>query len=170
MKSRECTLTQALRELIDHRDPHERCKGTPTGLSPMASTTSVSTADFPRGRRVCVRQDQSVGPAGTRIKVLEPAGHPSGGSHTASTSESVSAANTRSGEALMTRTAVSVRLIADAPVALIDHARAERPSLDQVQPNVFGDRRQERRAATHNDRIAEHAQLIDQARASRALP
>jgi len=58
------------------------------------------------GRRVRVRQDQSVGPAGTRIEVLEPAGHPSGGSHTASASEPVSAANTRSGEALMTRTAV----------------------------------------------------------------
>src|ERR1035437_3187275 len=85
-----------------------------------------------RGRRVRVRQDQSVGPAGTRIEVLEPAGHPSGGSHTASASESVSAANTRSGEALMARTAVSVRLIAGAPVALVDHARAERPGLDQV--------------------------------------
>jgi len=36
------------------------------------------------------------------------------------------------GEALMTRTAVSVRLIAGAPVALVDHARAERPGLDQV--------------------------------------
>ena len=98
----------------------------------MASTTSESTADFPRGRRVRVRQDQSVGPAGTRIEVLEPAGHPSGGSHTARASESVSAANTRSGEALMTRTAVSVRLTAGAPVALVDHARAERPRLDQV--------------------------------------
>jgi hypothetical protein len=98
----------------------------------MASTTSESTADFPRGRRVRVRQDQSVGPAGTGIEVLEPAGHPSGGSHTSSASESVSAANTRSGEALMTRTAVSVRVIAGAPVALVDHARAERPGLDQV--------------------------------------
>ena len=48
----------------------------------------------------------------------------------------------------MTRTAVSVRLIAGAPVALIDHVRAERPGLDQVQRDVFGDRRQERRAAT----------------------
>src|SRR5215207_414854 len=37
------------------------------------------------------------------------------------------------GEALMTRTAVSVRLIAGAPVALVDHARAEGPGLDQVQ-------------------------------------
>jgi hypothetical protein len=64
-------------------------------------------------------------------EVLEPAGHPSGGSHTASASELVSAANTRSGAALMTRTAVSV-LIAGAPVALVDHARAERPGLDQV--------------------------------------
>jgi hypothetical protein len=98
----------------------------------MASTTSESTPDFPRGRRVRVRQDQSVGPAGTRIEVLEPAGHPSGGSHTASASKSVGAANARSGEALMTRTAVSVRLIAGAPVALIDHPRAERPGLDQV--------------------------------------
>jgi hypothetical protein len=87
----------------------------------MASTTSESTADFPRGRRVRVRQDQSVGPAGTRIEVLEPAGHPSGASYEASASESVSAANTRSGEALMTRTAVSVRLIARPPVPLIDH-------------------------------------------------
>jgi len=92
----------------------------------LASTTSESTADFPRGRRVRVRQDQSVGPAGTRIEALEPAGHPPGGRHTAS------AANTRSGKALMTRTAVSVRLIAGAPVALVDHARAERPGLDQV--------------------------------------
>jgi hypothetical protein len=58
----------------------------------------------------------------------------------ASASESVGAANTRSGEALMTQTAVSVRLIADAPVALIDHPRAERPGLDQVQRDVFGDR------------------------------
>jgi hypothetical protein len=97
----------------------------------MASTTSQSTAHFPRGRRVRVRQDQSIGPAGTPIEVLEPAGHPSGGSHTAIASESVSAANTRSGEALMTRT-VSVRLIAGAPVALVDHTRAERPGLDQV--------------------------------------
>src|SRR5215207_6020374 len=133
----------------------------------MASTTSESTADFPRGRRVRVRQDQSVGPAGTRIEVLEPAGHPSGGSHTASASAPVSAANTRSGEALMTQTAVSVRLIADAPVALIDHMGAERPGLDQVQPNVFDDRRQERRAATDNDRIAEHTQLVDEAKLDR---
>ncbi|MDF2746826.1 MAG: hypothetical protein K0S98_1111 [Propionibacteriaceae bacterium] len=57
------------------------------------------------------------------------AGHPSGGSHTASASESVSAANTRSGGALMTRTAVSVRLIAGAPEALVDHARADPPPL-----------------------------------------
>src|SRR2546426_6527066 len=133
----------------------------------MASTTSESTADFPRGRRVRVRQDQSVGPAGTRIEVLEPAGHPSGGSHTASASESPSAANTRSGEALMTRTAVSVRLIAGAPVPLVDHARAERLGLDQVEPKVFGDRRQEGRAATDDDRIAEHAQLVDEAELDR---
>jgi hypothetical protein len=101
------------------------------------------------------------------VEVLEPAGHPSGGSHTASASESVSAANTRSGEVLMTRMAVSVRLIAGAPVALIDHARAERPGLDQVQRDVFGDRRQERRAATEDDRIAEHAQLVDEAELDR---
>src|SRR5205807_2946722 len=129
----------------------------------MASTKSESTTDFPRGRRVRVRQDQSVGPAGTRIEVLEPAGRPSGGSQPASASESASAANTRSGEALMTRTAVSVRLIAGSPVALVDHARAERPGLDQVQGEVFGDRRQERRAATDDDRIPEYAQLVDEA-------
>ena len=75
----------------------------------MASTTSESTADFPRGGRVGLRQDHSVGPAGTRIEVLEPAGHPSGGSHMASTSESVGAANTRSGEALMTPAARPVQ-------------------------------------------------------------
>ena len=46
-----------------------------------------------------------------------------------------------------------------APVALVDHARAERPGLDQLQRDVFGDRRQERRAATDEDRIAEQAQL-----------
>ena len=97
----------------------------------MASTTSESTADFLRGRRVRVRQDQSVGPAGTRLEVLEPAGHPSGGSHAASASQPVSAASTQSGEALMTRTTVSVRLIAGVPVALVDHAGAERPGLDQ---------------------------------------
>ena len=34
----------------------------------------------------------------------------------------------------MIRTAVSVRLIAGAPVALVDHARAERPGLDQIEP------------------------------------
>src|SRR5919206_2217786 len=72
-----------------------------------------------------------------------------------------------SGEARMTRTAVSVRLLAGAPVALVDHPRAERPGLDQVQRDVFADRRQERRAATDNDRIAEHAQLVDEAELDR---
>src|SRR4051812_32369921 len=62
----------------------------------------------------------------------------------------------------MTRTGVSVRRIAGAPVALVDHARAERPGLDQVQRDVFSDRRQEWRAATDDDRIAEHAQLVDE--------
>lgn len=55
----------------------------------------------------------SQGPETTSVN--EPAGHPSGGSHTASALGSVSAANTRSGEALMTRAAVSARLIAGAP-------------------------------------------------------
>jgi len=41
--------------------------------------------------------------------------------------------------------------------------RAERPGLDQVERDVFGDRRQERRPATDDDRIAEHAQLVDKA-------
>src|SRR5213595_927975 len=67
----------------------------------------------------------------------------------------------------MIRTAASVRLIAGAPVALVDHARAERPGLDQVQRDVFGDRRQERRAATDDDRITEHAQLVDEAELDR---
>src|SRR3954469_17618935 len=62
----------------------------------------------------------------------------------------------------MTGTALSARLIAAAPVALVDHARAERPGLDQVQRNVFGDRRQERRAAPDKHRVAEDAQLVDE--------
>jgi hypothetical protein len=48
----------------------------------MASTTPQSTADFPRVRRVRVRQDLSVGSAGRRIEVLEAAAHRSVGSHT----------------------------------------------------------------------------------------
>src|SRR5206468_6691729 len=67
----------------------------------------------------------------------------------------------------MTRTAVSVRLVAGAPVALVDHTRAECPGFDQIQRDVFGDRRQERRAATDDDRIAEHAQLIDESELDR---
>ena len=63
--------------------------------------------------------------------------------------------------------AVSVRRIAGAPVALVDHARTERPGLDQVQRDAFGDRRQERRAATDDDRIAEQAQLVDEAKLDR---
>src|SRR5204863_5862565 len=65
------------------------------------------------------------------------------------------------------RTAGAARLIAGAPVALVDYARAERPRLDEVQRDVFGDRRQERRAATDDDRIAEHAQLVDEAELDR---
>ena len=56
---------------------------------------------------------------------------------------------------------VSVHVPTDAPVALVDHPRAERPGLDQLQRDVLGDRREERRAATDDDRMAEHAQLID---------
>src|SRR5215218_4385889 len=55
----------------------------------------------------------------------------------------------------------------DSLVALVDHARAERPGLDQVQSNVFGDRRQVRRAAADDDRISEHAQLVDEAELDR---
>src|SRR5438477_12135628 len=62
---------------------------------------------------------------------------------------------------------VSAHVTADAPVALVDHARAERPGLDQLQRDVLGDRRQERRAATDDDRMAEHAQLIDEAELDR---
>ena len=67
----------------------------------------------------------------------------------------------------MTPTAVSVRLITGAPVALVDHARAECPGLDQVQRDILGDRRQERRAATDDDRVAKHAQLVDEAELDR---
>src|SRR5215213_6233696 len=65
------------------------------------------------------------------------------------------------------RPAVSVRLIAGAPVALVDNARAERPGLDQVQRDVVGDGWQERRATTNDDRVAEHAQLVDEAELDR---
>ena len=51
--------------------------------------------------------------------------------------------------------------------ALVDHARAECPGLDQVQRDVFGNRRQERRATADDDRIAEHAQLADEAELDR---
>src|SRR3954452_5774232 len=57
--------------------------------------------------------------------------------------------------------AVSVRSVADAPVALQDHLRAERPGLDEVERYVLGDRRQERGAAADDDRAAVHAQLVD---------
>jgi hypothetical protein len=63
---------------------------------------------------------------------------------------------------------VSVRVIAGAPAALVDHARAEGPGLDQLERDVFGDRRQERRTATDDDRIAEQAQLVDEAPEPRA--
>jgi hypothetical protein len=62
---------------------------------------------------------------------------------------------------------VSLRLIAGAPGALVDHARAERPGLDQVQRDVVGDGWQERRAATDDDRVAEHGQLVDEAELDR---
>src|SRR5918994_7166898 len=62
---------------------------------------------------------------------------------------------------------VSVRVIADASEALVDHARAERPDLDQVERDVFGDRRQERRAAPDEDRVAKDAQLVYEAELDR---
>src|SRR4051794_199345 len=52
-------------------------------------------------------------------------------------------------------------------VALVDHARAERPGLDQLQRDVVGDGWQERCAATDGDRVAEHAQLVDEAELDR---
>src|ERR687893_993782 len=57
----------------------------------------------------------------------------------------------------------SVRVLADALVALVDHARAEGPGFDQIKRDVFYDRRQERRAATDHNGIAEHAQFVDEA-------
>jgi predicted kinase len=62
---------------------------------------------------------------------------------------------------------VSVRLVAGAPVALKEDPRAERLGLDQVERDLFGDRREKRRAATDDDRVAEHAQLVDQAELNR---
>jgi hypothetical protein len=102
------------------------------------------------------------GPAGTCIEALEPAGHPVRRQAYGTRVGVDQRGETAAGEALMTRTAVSVRLSAGAPVALVDHARAERPGLDQIQRDVFGDRRQEPRAATDDDRIAEEAQLVDE--------
>src|SRR5947209_16558051 len=61
----------------------------------------------------------------------------------------------------------SVDVSANSPVALIDHARAERPGLDQLQLDVRRNRREERRAAADDDRMAEYAQLIDQAELDR---
>src|SRR5215212_258523 len=55
----------------------------------------------------------------------------------------------------------------DSLVALVDHARAERPGLDEVERNVLGDRRQERRAAADEDRVAKDAQLVDEAELDR---
>ena len=87
---------------------------------PRVNHVGVGGGRSARGRCVRVGQDKSVGPAGTLIEVLDRPVIPSRGGHTAGASGSVSAANARSGEALMTRTAVSVRLIAGAPVALVD--------------------------------------------------
>jgi hypothetical protein len=64
--------------------------------------------------------------------------------------------------------AVSARLIAGASVALVDHARAERPGLDQVERNVLSDRQQERRAAADEDRVAEDVQLVDEGELDRS--
>jgi hypothetical protein len=61
----------------------------------------------------------------------------------------------------------SVRLVAGAPLALVDHARGERPGLAQLQRDVLGDRREKRRAAADHDRIAEYAQLVDEAELDR---
>ena len=69
--------------------------------------------------------------------------------------------------AVIAERAASIRLVPGAPVALVDHARAERLGLDQVQRDVVGDRWQERRAATDDDRVAEHAQLVDEAELDR---
>src|SRR3954447_3959470 len=65
------------------------------------------------------------------------------------------------------RPALSLRLIAGAPVALVGHARAEGPGLDQLQRDVVGDGWQERRATTDDDGIAKHAELVDEAELDR---
>src|SRR4051812_50036293 len=65
------------------------------------------------------------------------------------------------------RPAASLGLSAGAAVALVDHPRAERPGLDQLERDVVGDGWQERRAATDDERVAEHAQLVDEAELDR---
>jgi hypothetical protein len=82
-------------------------------------------------------------------------------------SESTPEASSDDGRELFRRGA-SVRVIADASVALVDHTQAERPGLDQLQRDVFGDRWKERRAATDNVGVAEHAQLVDKAKLDRS--
>ena len=62
------------------------------------------------------------------------------------------------------RAAVLLSHFSGAPVAVVDHARPERPGLDEFHPGVFGYRWQERRAATHDDRISEHVQLVDESK------
>ena len=55
------------------------------------------------------------------------------------------------------------RLIDRATVALVDHPGVERPGLDQVERDVGGDRGQVPRPTPDHDRVAEDAQLVDQA-------
>ena len=51
----------------------------------------------------------------------------------------------------MTRTAVSVRLIAGAPVAHVDHPVAERPGLDELELERRSERREEGQPAADDD-------------------
>jgi hypothetical protein len=49
---------------------------------------------------------------------------------------------------------VSVRVLADVPAALVDDARGERPRADEIERDLVGDRREESRPATDDDRVS----------------
>ena len=61
------------------------------------------------------------------------------------------------------------RAASSTSVTLVDHPCAERPGLDQVQRDLFRDRRQEGGATADHDRMAEHAQLVDEVELDRSL-
>jgi hypothetical protein len=133
----------------------------------MASTTPESTADFPRGS--------------TRPRTPGPVGKTRQNAHRSARTGRSSVRREPHGKRVGAgqRSERPVRRGADnsdGGVRSTHRGRAgsahrspasRRPGLDQLQRDFFDDRRQERRAATDNDRIAEHAQLVDQAEPDR---